>query len=206
MLILSDFDGTITEEDVTNLIWDRYGVPNWREVLLPPYYEGWITSVGLMMAGYRAVRVPERELAEFLRPRVRLRKGFSELVARCRERDWPFAVVSCGLDWYIRSHLPEGTPLCCLAAEYREFWDVRLPKGMDLRPGMDFKVHALEQLQARYPGLPVVFIGDGRNDLEVARRSDRVFARAGSNLVRFCTEARVPFTEFITFDEISALL
>ena len=30
MLILCDFDNTITTEDVTNLLWDEFDLPNWR--------------------------------------------------------------------------------------------------------------------------------------------------------------------------------
>ena len=32
MLILCDFDGTLFEPDVTNAIWDKYGIPQWRDV------------------------------------------------------------------------------------------------------------------------------------------------------------------------------
>jgi len=36
MIIVSDFDGTLTLDDVTTYIWDKYLTYDWRAKLLPP--------------------------------------------------------------------------------------------------------------------------------------------------------------------------
>ncbi|HYF50297.1 MAG TPA: MtnX-like HAD-IB family phosphatase [Planctomycetota bacterium] len=203
MLILCDFDGTVTEEDVTNLIWDRYIWPDWRERLLPPYREGKATTLDLMAAGYREITATADELLDAVRKDVRLRKGFAEFAQRCKQVGWPLHVVSCGLDWYIRAFLPPGVPYHCYAAEHQGRWIVKLPPDVELTPACDFKIHVMEKLLKQHGKRDTVFIGDGRNDFPIARECDRVFAVKNSTLGKMCREAGVACVAFETFDEVA---
>ena len=36
MIVVSDFDGTLTIEDVTAMLWDAHLPYDWRATLLPP--------------------------------------------------------------------------------------------------------------------------------------------------------------------------
>ena len=40
MIVISDFDGTLTIDDVTAIIWDQHLPYDWRATLLPPTYAG----------------------------------------------------------------------------------------------------------------------------------------------------------------------
>ena len=202
MLILCDFDGTIVTPDVTNLLWDKYGIKNWRRKLLRPYREGRQTTLELMDVGWREIAVPEAELLEYARTRVRLRDGFQQLVDLCAARGWPLHVVSCGLDWYIKAFLPDQVPFASYTAALNGGWRVTLPEGCALPSGDDFKIHTLRGLEREYPGVPTVFIGDGHNDLPVARAVDRAFAVKGSTLAKLCTEEGIACPEFASFAEV----
>ncbi|MCZ7645350.1 MAG: HAD-IB family phosphatase [Planctomycetota bacterium] len=201
MLILCDFDGTITEQDVTNLIWDRHIRPDWREALLPPYRAGIVSPPELMAQGYGEISAGAEELLDFVRPQVNLRRGFEPFLAACESRAWPFRVVSQGLDWYLRAFLPPGVTFHCLEAELKGTWQVRVPAEVGLPAGQDYKVWIMEGLRREHPSRPAVFFGDGTNDLPIARKADRVFAVAGSMLERLCAEHGVPATSFTGFDE-----
>ena len=48
----------------------------------------------------------------------------------------------------------------------------------------------------------MVYVGDGRNDLCPARRSDAVFAR--DELLRLCREEGVPVRQFNDFTDVMA--
>lgn len=202
MLILCDFDGTITEQDVTNLIWDRYIPFDWRKELLPAYLQGTTSPVDVMVAGYKPISAPAREMIEYVRPRVALRSGFLSLFEDCNAKGWRFFVLSCGLDFYIRPFLPPEMKFFSLTAELNGTWHVKLPPGTVLRAGEDFKVNVLLDLKKRNPGRATVFIGDGLNDLPVAREADRVFAVKGSTLARMCRQERIAATEFTSFGEV----
>ena len=204
MLIFCDFDGTYTDTDITNLIWDRHLWPDWRERLLPDYRAGKTTTLDLMAAGYRELTQTADELLGSVRADIRIRSGFDKLAAECRARGWPLHIVSNGLDWYIRDLLPPGMgiPVHCYRAELNCCWQVTLPEGITLEPGQDFKVRVCEGLRAQHPQRETVFIGDGRNDFPVAASCDRVFAVKGSTLARLCAESGKAHVEFESFESV----
>jgi 2-hydroxy-3-keto-5-methylthiopentenyl-1-phosphate phosphatase len=206
MLVLCDFDGTITTEDVTNVLWDRYGIPNWRDVLLPPYRAGEATTLELMDRGWRVIDRSEADLMAVARERIGLRDGFGPFVDACRARGWPLHVVSCGLDWYLRGFLPADVAFTCYTAALEDGWRVRLPEACDLPAGADFKIHVMRSLAAHHPGVETVFVGDGRNDFPIAQTCDRVFAIRNSTLAHLCRSANVPVEEFESFETIQAAL
>jgi len=205
MLVICDFDGTVTTTDVTNVLWDRYGIEGWRRKLLRGYRSGETSHLELMNIGWRELDQSEHELLEYARPLVGLREGFAEFLDFCRSRGWPFRVISGGIDWYIRAFLPASVEFVSYTAVLDKTWRVSLPDGFSLAEGVDFKVQALRNLRAQFPGFETMFIGDGRNDLPVAREADRVFAVRGSTLARLCAEHGVAHDTFESFSEIASL-
>ena len=206
MLVICDFDGTITTADVTNVLWDRFGIADWRARLLPGFRSGELSHLELMDIGWREVTATENELLAYARPLIDLRAGFQAFVDRCRREHWTFHVLSGGLDWYLRALLPPDIPFTCYITHFDGGWRVRLPAGLEVPDRLDFKVHALGMLRARHPGLETVFIGDGRNDLPVAREADRRFAVRGSTLARLCDQEHLSYETFDSFDDVAAAL
>jgi 2-hydroxy-3-keto-5-methylthiopentenyl-1-phosphate phosphatase len=207
VILACDFDGTITLEDVTNLIWDAHLPFDWRTVLLPAPGGPETTALEIIERGYREVRSPPAALLDEVRPRVHLRGGFEALVARCRTRGWPLHVISHGLDFYLRGLLPAGIPFSAFEGAFAGGrWRVALPAATALAAGEDFKVHVLEALRARHPGHATVYVGDGRLDFPAARHADHVFAVRGSPLATLCRREQVACREFEHFDEILAAL
>jgi 2-hydroxy-3-keto-5-methylthiopentenyl-1-phosphate phosphatase len=206
-LVVSDFDGTITVDDLTNLIWDRHVPYDWRAVLTPLSREGVLSPLQMIARGYGDVpQPPEALLAEVL-PRGRLRDGFADFVAACDKQRWPFEVLSHGLTFYIRPLLPAGAALTAFEGRFEDGrWRVELPPGLYVPTGRDFKAHVVALLRQRYPDHTTVYVGDGRLDFPAARTCDRVFAVAGSTLAKMCAEAGIDFTPFDTFDEVTAAL
>jgi 2-hydroxy-3-keto-5-methylthiopentenyl-1-phosphate phosphatase len=206
-LIVSDFDGTITVDDLTNLVWDRHVPYDWRAVLTPLSREGVLSPLEMIARGYGDVAAgPDALLAEVL-PAGRLRAGFAAFVDDCAERRWPFEVLSHGLTFYIRPLLPGGVALTAFEGRFEAGrWRVELPGDVVVPPGRDFKAHVVAELRARHPGHTTVYVGDGRLDFPAARTCDLVFAVAGSTLAKLCAEHGVAFAAFDTFDDITRAL
>ncbi|MDB4980662.1 MAG: putative 27 [Myxococcales bacterium] len=206
-LIVSDFDGTITREDLTNAIWDAHVPYDWRAVLTPLSREGVLTPLEMIGRGYGAVaRGPEALLAEVV-PHAHLRQGFEAFVTDCEARRWPFEVLSHGLSFYIRPLLPAGVALTAFEGRFEDGrWRVGFPPGLTVPRGEDFKAHVVASLRARHPGHTTVYVGDGRLDFPAARTCDLVFAVADSTLARLCDESLIPYVPFERFDEITAAL
>mgnify|MGYP001607032562 CR=1 FL=1 len=188
------------------MIWDRFRGPGWREELLPDYRAGKTSALEVMIAGYRPLSQPAQEMLDYVRPQVQVREGFAGLQQLCCSQNWPLRVVSQGLDWYIRAFVPPEIHCYSFIAELNGHWQVKLPAGVELRRDQDFKFHVLAQLKREHAGLPITFIGDGRNDFPIARQADRVFAVKGSSLSRLCREAAVACAEFTSFDEVTRVL
>jgi 2-hydroxy-3-keto-5-methylthiopentenyl-1-phosphate phosphatase len=207
VIIVSDFDGTLTVEDVTTYIWDKYLPYDWRTELLPQTYAGVWTPLQMIARGYADVFVPPEILLAEIRGQVELRSGVEALATYCRGRGWPFAVASHGLSFYIESLLPSWIPFTSFVGTFRGAgYEVDLPPGFALDHGDDFKSQVVADLVARHPGHPTVYIGDGRLDLTAAERCDRVFAVRGSRLAQLLRAIGREVTEFDRLDEVAAEL
>jgi 2-hydroxy-3-keto-5-methylthiopentenyl-1-phosphate phosphatase len=207
MIVLCDFDGTITVRDVTTAVWDRY-VPDWKARILPASEAGEISAFELIRRGYAEVPATPAEILTIARAEGEIREGFAELAALCRGRAWPLHVVSNGLRLYIEEQLPPG--LACTAFEARHDgarWEVSPPAELArvLGPAaeaVDLKQHVLDRLRAEHPGATTAYVGDGRLDFPAARRSDLRFAVRRSALARLCAQAGLAFQEFTVFHEV----
>jgi 2-hydroxy-3-keto-5-methylthiopentenyl-1-phosphate phosphatase len=211
LLILCDFDGTITTQDVTNYLLDHFTGRGWREAVLPRYWAGELNHFQLMQQSYAFLKTAEAELLTVTRE-VKFRANFENFVAYCREKKYDLSVVSGGLDFYIRSFLPPGLPFYSYRGHFDPAgsnWQVLLPEWpvVNLAGGEDVKVRVLEELKKEHPqDHPVVFIGDGRNDGPVARLADLVFAVKGTKLAEICAARGQKCVEFEDFAEVIAAL
>jgi 2-hydroxy-3-keto-5-methylthiopentenyl-1-phosphate phosphatase len=207
VIVVSDFDGTLTIEDVTTYVWDKHLRYDWRAELLPPTYAGTWTPLQMIARGYADIPVPPEALLADVRAAVQLRPGLEALAAFCRVRGWPLVVASHGLSFYIEALLPTALPVAAFAGTFTgSGYDVSLPAGFTLAPGEDFKSRVVADLVARHPGHPTVYLGDGRLDLAAAERCDRVFAVRDSRLAQLLREAGREVTEFDDLEEVTAAL
>jgi 2-hydroxy-3-keto-5-methylthiopentenyl-1-phosphate phosphatase len=203
MLVICDFDGTITYKDVTVAMLDHFAGPVWREGI-PAYRAGKLSHFEHMQNLYAYLKVPANELLAYARRETQLRPHFARLTRFCREQKWPFAVVSGGVDFYLKDFLGEEVPFHCYLGDYNEYWKLELPEWpkIDIKAGQDFKVRIIEELQLKHPGLPTVFIGDGFNDWAAASHADYVFTVADSMLSKICNEKGKSHTDFNDFAEV----
>jgi 2-hydroxy-3-keto-5-methylthiopentenyl-1-phosphate phosphatase len=207
MIVISDFDGTLTIEDVTTYVWDKHLRYDWRAELLPPTYAGTWTPLQMIARGYADIAVPPEALLADVRAAVQLRPGLEALAAFCRARGWPLVVASHGLSFYIEALLPTALPVAAFTGTFTgSGYDVSLPDDFTLAPGEDFKSRVVADLVARHPGHPTVYLGDGRLDLAAAERCDRVFAVRDSRLAQLLREAGREVTEFDDLEEVTAAL
>jgi 2-hydroxy-3-keto-5-methylthiopentenyl-1-phosphate phosphatase len=206
MLILTDFDGTITSEDVTNAILDRVTGTGWRGAPLTSFRAGEISHLELMQIIYEDLRLSPDEVTPY-HAHITIRDGWNDFREFCRANGHFLAVVSGGLDWYLAQYISD-VPVFCYKGDFdvaTKRHKISLPDNLsvDYAAKEDFKVRVLEELKKEHGSdRPVVFIGDGHNDFPVSQHADRVFAIRGSRLARLRHEQNLPVTEFDTFSEI----
>ena len=203
-MVQCDFDGTITEEDVSFLLMDTFADGDWRQ-LLEEYREGKM-SVGVFNErAFAMVKADKQTLLDFVfaSGKVKIRPGFQELLAYCSQKGLDFVIVSNGLDFYIEAILRD------LGIKNIEFFAAQChfsADGMQVKYiGPDgspmehrFKDAYTELFLSR--GYQVVYVGNGLSDLYPARLAHHVFATG--DLLERCHEANLDCTPFDDLNDV----
>jgi 2-hydroxy-3-keto-5-methylthiopentenyl-1-phosphate phosphatase len=205
-LVQCDFDGTVTEGDVSFLILDAFGSAGWRP-LFRDYEEGRITVGHFNAEAFSTVKADKKSLLEIIRKETRLRPGFSELVACCRRKGFRFVIVSNGLRFYIDDILRSigMSDLEVYAAEtcfYPDGLKVQYfgPDGANL--DSDFKLAYTDFFFNQ--GYRLIYIGNGASDVSPARKSHYIFATDG--LLQSCEKLDLTCTPFADLHQIASVI
>lgn len=199
-----DFDGTVTEEDVSFLLLDTYVGSAWREYL-KEYTTGKIPVGTFNKKVFGMMKADRKTMTDLVlhSDRVKIRPGFRELVEYCFQKGFKVVIVSNGLVFYIEAILDnlDIRDVEIYAAENR--FD---PRGMKVRyVGPDgsekeagFKEAYTERLVQR--GYDVIYVGNGVSDIYPSRRAKHVFATG--DLLKRCREENVVYTPFTDFFDV----
>jgi 2-hydroxy-3-keto-5-methylthiopentenyl-1-phosphate phosphatase len=211
-VVFCDFDGTISHEDVTDLILEELADPSWRE-LEAAWVQGMIGSRECLEHQMALVRASSRDLNALI-DAVPVDPGFASFYKFSESNDIPFYIVSDGFDYVVRrvlrrvgadGELRNGKHLFTSSMEIE---DNRLKVSFP----HDARVceHGCATCKAaiiRRVGRghrPVVFIGDGLSDRFAVEESDLVFAK--KQLLAHCRKNDIPCLSFESFAEIEATL
>lgn len=204
-LVQCDFDGTVTESDISFLILDAFGRSDW-EKLFKDYQQAKLSLGRFNTDAFSSVKADRDKLLELVRKGAKVRPGLLELVDCCRSRGFRFVIVSNGLRFYIDDIFRNLglTDIETFAAETRFHPDglkVQYvgPDGKVL--DNDFKLAYTNSFLEQ--GYRIIYLGDGSSDLAPARKSERIFATG--SLLKQCRTAKVsctPFTDLLQVTEV----
>jgi 2-hydroxy-3-keto-5-methylthiopentenyl-1-phosphate phosphatase len=198
-LVQCDFDGTITEEDISFVLLDVFAQGDWRR-LLQDYKEHKISVGEFNTRAFAMVKADEHTLLEALQGRFKVRAGFHKLVSYCLEKGLRLVIVSNGLHFYIRAVLKDlGLTDLEVHAGQASFH----PEGMKVqyvgpdgkRVNDGFKEAYVESFLRL--GYRVIYIGNGDSDVAPAKHAHHVFATG--DLLAYSKENRLnckPFKDF----------
>ena len=203
-IVQCDFDGTITEKDVSFLLLDTFADGNWRQ-LLEDYRGGKITVGAFNREAFAMVKADKQTLLDFIfaNKEVEIRTGFNELLSYCSKKGFKFVIVSNGLDFYIEAVLRDvGMDNIEIYAAQTRFTSDGLkvkyiaPDGSQLYD--DFKYTYTELFLGR--GYRVVYIGNGISDFPPVKQAHHIFATA--DLLTYCREKNLSYTPFADFNDV----
>lgn len=201
-LIQCDFDGTITEEDVSFSLLDRFATGDWRQ-LLEDYRQGKITVGRFNTEAFALVKADKQSLLEVALECVRIRAGFRRMLDYCRGRGFRFVIVSNGLDFYIEAILHdlhvEGIEAFAAQTRFHPQSIHVQYVGPDGRVLDDGFKEAYASLFLR-SGYRVIYIGNGVSDVSPARLCHHVFATG--DLLDHCKTADLDCLAFTDFNDV----
>jgi len=202
MIIQCDFDGTVTKNNLSVLLREKYACGDWQKID-SDYLRGHLTVEQSNKLQFALIKEPKERLQEFVRQHIELRPGFVEFVRYCQESAIPFVIVSSGLDFYIEPVLAQiGMPDLELHCGQTSFGKDGITvtytdqEGNIISSGFKRKYSTSLKKQER----SVIYIGDGLSDLEAASLANHIFAIG--HLVKLLRAQSIPCSSFSDFHDL----
>src|SRR5262245_32193381 len=203
--VFVDFDGTISLEDTTDVILERFADPEWRTIEAQ-WLAGLIGSRDCLSRQIDLVRATPEELDAVV-DEVPIDPHFPELVALCHSHGVPVTVISDGLDRIVNKMLARAgldVPILANRLEWLgdKRWRLNFPhEAADCRSQAGHcKCRALG-LEA---GTVRILIGDGRSDFCAAESADLVVAKGA--LAEHCQSIGLAYIVFGNFAGATTLV
>ena len=205
MNVFCDFDGTITLEDGTDAILQRFALPVWRE-WEQLWTHGEISSLECLSKQVELIRADRKTLVQFAAD-LAIDPGILTLAHECTDRGLPFTIVSDGLDLVVDTVLRRHN------LSHIPFFANHVIWNPDGNPALEFPnaAPACESRSgtckcsitgvAHKRGVQSVYVGDGRSDFCISEKMDFVYAKG--TLLTWCESHGIPCQPYGTLAEVA---
>lgn len=208
-ILVTDFDGTMTQHDFYQLAIARLLPPNspdyWAEFLA-----GRLTHFAALRQIFALIHADETEIMEVVED-MELDTALASAVQRLQAAGWEIVIASAGCEWYIERLLARRGVVLTVHANPG---DLSTDGGLVMYPPRDSPYYSASTgidkeavtRHALRTHAEVAFAGDGRPDLPAALLvpPERRFARGW--LARYFTEEKIPYRGYDRWSEIADLL
>jgi 2,3-diketo-5-methylthio-1-phosphopentane phosphatase len=208
MIVFTDFDGTITQLDVTDEILAHLAHPSWLEVE-QEWTRGLIGSRECLERQVALVDASAEELHALI-DAVPIDPSFASFYRFTRRHGIPLYVLSEGFDYWIERILKRAAVNGPLRNGIHMFSSALRLEGRRLIPSFPHSAQSCEHGCATCKAAllrrlgkgkrPVIFVGDGLSDRFAVDEADVVFAKR--QLLAFCQEHGKACRPFETFAEV----
>lgn len=202
LLIQCDFDGTITEEDVSFILLDTFASGDWRQPF-EEYRQGNISVGHFNAKAFAMIKADRQSLLEAIKGRVKIRAGFHELLAYCGRKGFRFVIVSNGLDFYVETILRD------IGIENIEVFAARTRfrrEGLQVQyigPDGSHLNDSFKEAYVRFflgSGYRVIYVGNGDSDILPARQCHHIFATG--ELLAYCKKMNLDCSAFADLNDV----
>lgn len=206
VIVLSDFDGTITTCNTMDFLYENYATCGLKYV--KEWEAGKLSTMEEEELSFSCIHASQEELEQALDANIILDPDAGALVDYCRVHGFGFVVLSEGQTWYIHQLLakhklsvdkvygsevtfhPDGT----VSMDYPHF-DARFPMRGTAKAAI------IENY--KNAGFFTIFIGDGKSDTDAVKAADKIYAK--SHLLEYCLSHNIPVEGFEDFKGLLAL-
>lgn len=204
LVVLCDFDGTITRIDTAEFVLARFAQGNWQ-VFNEQFESGKITLEECLRRQFSLVRSSKKRILDELADVVTFRPNFGELSEYCKKNLIPLTIVSAGLDFVIKHFLKLNswhrlvetcTAKTKLGTKGIEF---TFPKLFD-KTSANFKQDLVRR--CKNESKKVLFVGDGSGDYAAAEEAGYLFAIKDSRLARLCEDHKIHYKTITDFAQV----
>ena len=208
LIVFTDFDGTVTQLDVTDEILTQLAHPSWREVE-QEWTRGLIGSRECLERQIALVDASADELHALI-DAVPVDPAFATFCRFARRRGIPLYVLSEGFDYWIERILKRAGVNGPVRNGTHMFSSALRLEGRRLIPSFPHSAppcqHGCATCKAALirrlgkGNYPVIFVGDGLSDRFAVEEADMVFAKR--QLLAYCQEHGKACRPFSTFADV----
>lgn len=222
-LAVCDFDGTLVNDDMTDLILENFADFSWKNIE-NDWINKKITAKQCMQQQIKllSTRISKEFLADFCK-NIKLRSGVYDFLKYRNNHNLPTIIISDGIDFVIEQILkanaintPESQIQVPIFANRLKVQKVQTQNIFDLEfpyfyqnclagSGM-CKCSVSKNFLQKNNINKFFLIGDGLSDTCLAKNADFIFCRKDYKLAKFCKAQNLCFKEFENFAEISEYL
>ncbi len=201
LVVLCDFDGTITTTETLGFLFREFAASRFE--FARQWARGEIDMREEIRATFRTVDASKEEMEKAL-DTIEIDPGFLDFLTFGRERGYAFAILSDGLEWYIQHILNRYGIQDIAVYANRIFFE---PKSFRFEfPWFDeetarrgvCKPKIARKYRQRFKTL--VFVGDGRSDIDVIYEADIVYSRGW--LAGYCFALGLGEAEFFDWYDL----
>ena len=209
-IIVTDFDGTLTEKDIGNELSMLYR-PQLFQELHASYSKGDLRLREFQQQLWTNFPCSKEEFVHASLKAASLRPGVNEFLELCAHKQIPVYVASCGIDLYITSVMNRLMSKFAQAAikglksntaHFNEYSITALiPPDLDSSQAEPLhKGRWAQKLSEEHGGAKIVAIGNGGSDKTFLHHVDIIYAT--EKLIKTCENAQVSFKPFHNFFDI----
>jgi len=209
LVLVLDFDGTVTEKDIGDEVCDRFAPPAWKDI-----DAAWVRNEISLPEAQRKMwamcRARREEAVAYAREIGKRRPGLHELLDEVERMGGEAWLASGGFDFYVEGILGEE-----VGRFARRYYNATKFSGEQVEVSFPHEAMSCSKCgvckgvvcdAAREVGKRVIFVGDGSSDRCALGRCDQMFAVRGGILDRHCVSLGAPAFRFETFDEVRRVL
>ena len=202
MLVLVDFDGTITQHDVGALLFQTFSHKQSHKIV-SLWLKGKINSRECLERECELIKITKLQLRKFVLTQ-KIDEQFTPFVDLCKREKLKLVILSDGLDFYIKLILRKfGLEKLPFHSNIARFDNEKLKPEFPYRDrgcgncGNCKKYH-LKNLKGTKQ--KVVYIGDGFSDKCAVQEADVIFAK--NDLRKFCVKEGIEHFAFSNFGDV----
>jgi len=202
--IFVDFDGTITQKDIGEEMFLKFGDAEEAVRIIERWINNEITSVDTWQMLCATVKnFDEKEFDLFLNE-IKIDPTFIKFVDYCKSNNFEMLILSDGLNYYINKVLEREGLL-----HIKSYTNKLTFEGNSLIPQFPYTDEECKQcanckrnhvINNSSDDDYTVYIGDGYSDACPVQYCDFIFAK--KSLLKFCESNRISFSPFENFDDV----
>jgi len=207
IVVIADFDGTITKRDSLVEILNNFAHPAWHKIKYQINKGRLGTRIGLRKE-FALCNITKDQFLNFLNKHIKIDTTFKNFLKFCRKKHLKFLVLSGGfklnIDTVFRKYGIKNVDFYANRITFRGN-SVKLifhPKAKNCKSCSHCKAPYIKQFKKK--GYYTIYIGDSVTDRCPGRVADMVFAK--HHLAEYCKAKGIAYIPYNTFGQIQKYL